>query len=136
MTANRAVWTRLCISDLRYLQHQKGDETERERYFSHQKKKWPMVLFVSAFLSRNRASSLSWLASNFSACIKPNNSSKTLYVAGISFSPGPVGGDNLQVVHQTSSPELSLQRLGRAHQENRCPTVSELPEHTQREKTS
>ena len=33
MTANRAVWTRLCISDLRYLQyqHQQGDETDRER---------------------------------------------------------------------------------------------------------
>jgi len=37
--------------------------------YPHQKKKCPILLFVSALLSRNRASALSWLGSNFRACI-------------------------------------------------------------------
>ena len=37
--------------------------------YLHQKKKCPILLFVSALLSRNRASVLSWLGSNFRACI-------------------------------------------------------------------
>ena len=84
ITANLAVYWGLYISHFKYLNLCKVNDHKLITMsgglsfyiimscnfaYLHQKKKCPILLFVSALLSRNRASVLSWLGSNFRACI-------------------------------------------------------------------
>ena len=120
---------------------------------SYQKKKCPILLFVRALFSRNRANALSWLASNFKACdihcagknwkyqlisrwntnnlqslCAYNEINNTRHWQSRVYSPGWVGEASPRAVHlsfSVNSPEHEWQIHGLLHLESHSPAASE-----------
>ena len=91
---------------------------------TYQKNLWPMFLFTSACFRRYLARALSWLCSNFNACMY--TAIKEVLSGQLSSLciPESAAGGSLQVCHSWHDIQQSLlQTLSLAHRESPCLVV-------------